>query len=176
MKKVDLTGARYGRFTVLREAGRTKGGNVVWECRCDCGVLKSVPGGSLRSGGTVSCGCHRRERARALNLTHGHKVDGPTTEYAIWSTMKRRCNAPASKDYPRYGGRGIKVCDRWMESFEAFYEDMGPRPEGLSIDRIDNDGDYEPGNCRWATALQQRHNRRNKRALQSSGSALGVWA
>jgi len=170
----DITGNRYGRLKVLRYVGRTKRGIALWECRCDCGTIKTIMAGSLRraSWPTRSCGCLQLERAR----THGMKR---TREWSCWSGMKRRCLDPNNIGYKRYGGRGIKVCQKWLHSFEAFFADMGACPSAKhSIDRIDNDGDYRPENCRWATPSEQSRNRRHNRLITAWGrtQALVAWS
>ena len=168
MKKIDLTGRRFGRLVVVGEAGRTKRGKITWECLCDCGKTTVIIGDNLRSGNTLSCGCYGREVVRYANTTHGM---ARTREYNIWEGMKNRCQNKTHPDYPNYGGRGIKVCSRWM-SFENFFFDMGVS-HGLSIDRINNDGNYEPSNCRWATASEQNLNRRICKTNKSG--VTGVW-
>lgn len=126
-------------------------GKVFYKPPCEIKVLKS-------------CGCYRREKVRVRNLKHGNAVrKQTTTEYYIWNGMIRRCHNPKNKDYQRYGGRGIQVCERWRRDFSAFLVDMGPRPPNKSIDRINNDGNYEPLNCRWATAKEQRQNTRPRK-------------
>lgn len=133
-----------------------------WKCRCVCGKELVVRQDCLRSGNTTSCGCQRKVHAavaiRKRCTTHGQSK---LAEYFVWKTMKARCRNPKNLEFKNYGGRGIKVCDRWLNSFEAFLGDMGRRPTPAhSIDRINNDGNYEPGNCRWATWKQQAANRR----------------
>ena len=149
---VDLAGQRFGRLVVLSLTKKRSGGNTVWKCLCDCGSKTLVSANHLQSGHTKSCGCFQKE----IRIKHGRYH---YSEYKIWNTMIQRCENPKHVSYKYYGARGIKVCERWHK-FENFYADMGPKPEGKSIDRIDNEGNYEPDNCRWSTRSEQRQNTR----------------
>lgn len=178
---------RFGRLTVLGEAPRIVSPSgfaaVAAYVRCDCGVEKIVRGRGLVTGDTNSCGCLQRElTAEKLverSRTHGHSGKGRTSEYVIWTTMKQRCHNPNAGGYEDYGARGISVCNRWRDSFENFLADMGPRPSRRhSLDREDNDGDYEPGNCVWAEPIRQASNKRNNRLLTIDGeeATMSEWS
>lgn len=159
----DITGKRFGYLVVIRR-GRNYRTSATWICRCDCGTEKEIRGHDLRSGHIVSCSCQRnRNRNRR---THGMSR---TAEYKAWRDMLARCARPTNKSFKNYGGRGIKVCQRWRDRFENFLADMGrkPSPE-LSIDRINNDGNYKPGNCRWATLKEQNNNQRPRRRQKTA--------
>lgn len=170
----DLLGLRFGRWLVIAPAPSFPGEkSPVWLCRCDCGPEKPVRRCSLVDGSSRSCGCLLREGHN--NRTHSLS-DTPT--YRTWITMRQRCYTPTHKSFKDYGGRGIAVCDRWRQSFEAFVADMGIRPERTTIERIDNFGNYEPGNCRWATYHEQQNNRRSNHPITWRGEThnLGIWA
>lgn len=164
---IDLSGQRFGRLLVVSRS--PSDGKPRWLCRCDCGQDTIVKARHLRGGETTSCGCFRREVIGDRQRTHGMRN---SPEYLTWQAMKRRCYTPTHKDYANYGGRGISICDRWLNSFEAFLGDMGPRPEARSIDRINNDGNYEPGNCRWATASEQSRNTRDSVTINHLGRTM----
>jgi len=160
-KLTDITGQRYGRLTALKPIGSNKFKKVIWECRCECGQTIRVLGNHLRSGNTASCGCLHREIMKFQFRTHGHSVNGTTTsEYNAWAGMMQRCYNSKHIGFRYYGGRGIHVCNRWFK-FENFLADMGRCPPGLTLDRIDPNGDYKRGNCRWVDWYTQRHNRRD---------------
>lgn len=172
---IDIKGQRFGRWTAIEFVGKVKG-VPKWKCRCDCGTERLVWSVALRSGTSKSCGCFNLEALSKRQRTHGAS---DTLLYDVWVHMIQRCTNPNHKSYAYYGGRGIKVCDRWRRSFKAFVEDMGQRPsDELSIDRIDCNGNYEPGNCRWATSEQQSLNRRNAHLLTYQGRTqpLSAWA
>lgn len=157
----DLTGKRFGRLLVIKRAPN-KNRHVYWKCRCDCGNVVIVRGDALTRGSTVSCGCYHKDAVTKHGMYN-------TPIYAIWSSMLQRCENPNATGHDNYGDRNIKVCKRWHK-FENFYDDMGDRPsEEHTLDRIDNDGDYEPGNCRWATWEQQGRNRRDNKILKYKG-------
>lgn len=188
MSRLELVGRRFGRLEVIRSDGIRKRDAVhsdtAWLCRCSCGTEKTVIGNSLTSGHTTSCGCVKIERTAAMGRaakTHGMSF---SPEYYAWGAMLRRCMNANSSQWPAYGGRGLRVCERWQQSFAAFLEDMGPRPKGhhgklakYSIERTNNSLGYEPKNCRWATMREQCANRRSNRHITAWGitKTLSQW-
>lgn len=179
--KINLIGRIFGRLTVVSESNeRNVHGGVVWNCMCACGESRKVISRSLVAGLTTSCGCYNRERVIETHTTHGKSPrSGKTPEYGVWDAMIQRCTNPNHKQYRDYGGRGIKVCERWM-SFHYFLSDMGVRPSNNhSIDRFpNNDGNYERLNCRWGTQEQQSRNRSSNVWINYNGEKriLTDWA
>jgi len=152
----------FGRLTAIEHTGqRNRHGQSLWLCKCECGNKIVVAGNDLRTGHTKSCGCLQRDTVRKLSAVHGHRPGiAPSPTYVTWGNMIQRCENTKHPDYRLYGGRGIAVCAEW-HNFKNFLTDMGERPPGRSIDRYPNgSGNYEPGNCRWATAKEQTNNRR----------------
>jgi len=175
MKAEDLSGKRFTRLLVI-ERGPNKGTGTAtksqWVCVCDCGRSTTVPGYSLKSGNTKSCGCLKLEASiiNGSKLNYRHGKTGSRV-HAIWSSMLQRCHDPLHKSYSHYGGRGISVCDQWM-LFENFYADMGDPPDGHSLDRRDNDFGYSKENCRWASPTEQANNRRDNFKISAFGQSL----
>jgi len=179
MRRHELAGKTFGRLKVHEYIGESK-----WRTTCECGNEALVCASNLVHGLTRSCGCYnlelRRERARTNTLTHGESVGHVTSpEYNAWRAMWQRCTNPRRREFRDYGARGIRVCDRWKD-FENFLDDMGRRPSGkgaggralYSVDRLDNDGDYSPDNCRWATVLEQARNKRSNRYVVVRGERV----
>ncbi|XIW73885.1 hypothetical protein AB2F28_23195 (plasmid) [Escherichia coli] len=170
---VDITGKRFGKLVALKYSGISNKQGRLWDCICDCGNTCLVSYGKLNHGATISCGCVYNAHRRSVK-PHGMSK---TPIYRIWLGMRERCEKPTHHAYKWYGGRGIKVCERW-QIFENFYADMGERPEGMSLDRKDVNGDYEPENCRWATFEEQANNTRSNLILEHKGEKLTLspWA
>jgi hypothetical protein len=171
----DLRGQTFGRLTVTSYVGCQISGRKqyhCWRCVCTCGGTPVVQGRSLRRGDTRSCGCLGLEHSLSGNARRRHGMKH-TSEYNTWNTMYQRCHNPNCASYKNYGGRGVKVCKRWQKSFDNFFSDMGRKPSpSHCLERINNDGDYEPGNCCWATRAEQSCNKRNNRILIHNGEAL----
>jgi hypothetical protein len=175
MRRIDITGKRYGRLVVLSYSHSNKG-FAIWNCQCDCGNTKIIYGASLKKGLTISCGCYRSEVSKST-ATHGEARK--TKEYRAWSGMISRCNTKSDHRYNQYGGRGIKVCDRWRHSYENFLADMGRAPSKRhSIDRINVNGDYHPDNCRWSLPIIQSNNTTKNVLIEFKGqrNTIANWA
>jgi len=175
----SLVGRKFGRLTVLSFSHSSKHKRY-WNCECECTLGKVVqkPTGSLTSGKVKSCGCLGIEHQKNGNVTHGQTIGGITSEYEAWQGMFKRCYNHNTVRFENHGGRGIEVCERWKK-FENFFEDMGKKPTPKhSLDRINNDGNYEPSNCRWATPKEQCYNRRSTRFIEYNGvtKILQEWS
>lgn len=166
---IDISGRKFGGLTVVSASTERRNGQVVWNCLCNCGTRIQTVGYSLRNGLSKSCGCLISKVLLARNHTHGWSG---TSEYRSWQSMYRRCYATSNNRFNRYGERGIKVCERWSD-FSNFIADLGPKPTPKhTLDRINNDGDYEPVNCRWATYSEQACNRSTNRLVNLNGSRM----
>lgn len=162
--RLELSGQSFGRWTVIEKGDIGRNGEIFWACRCSCGTERMVLARLLRSGGSTSCGCNRR--------THGLTKSGT---HKSWESMFQRCTNQNAPDFPRYGGRGIQICERWG-SFESFLSDMGVRPEGKSLDRIDNSKNYTPENCKWSTPQEQQQNKSNCPTVEYEGQQITISA
>lgn len=173
---IDITGQRFGAWTALGLSEVQRYPSKSWDCVCDCGTERSILAGALRRGDSTNCGCLAAAAASLRFTTHGMSR---TPEYRAWNSMQQRCYNPKRRGYDNYGGRGITVCDEWLASFEAFFRDVGPRPSPEhSIDRINSDGNYEPGNVRWATVGVQNRNTSRNRMMTHDGRTqpMQAWA
>lgn len=171
-KFIDLSGQKFGRLTVLSFSHKIKNKRYYWNCLCNCGIKKLVCRDHLVGGRTKSCGCLIKEISRKIHTKHGKHG---TKVYNTYNSMIRRCTDIKEKSYPRYGGRGITVCKRWLDSFNNFYEDMGEPPtEKHSIDRINNNGNYEKENCKWSTHIEQCNNRRTNHVIEFNGNKINI--
>lgn len=171
-KLIDLTGQRFGRLIVIHRTTTTSYGGIRWCCKCDCGQTRFVFGHALRHGQTQSCGCWNREKATTHGMTN-------TPEFTVWEMMIQRCTNKNHTSYPDYGGRGIAICQRWLSSFQNFFDDMGQRPTPVhTLERTDNSRGYNPNNCRWATPLEQGANKRNNHHITFNDETLTLsqWA
>lgn len=173
---VDLTGRRFGKLVVVSRNGADRFGCAKWLVRCDCGNERSMRGSKLNAGQRGSCGCAKRDRKISPSHATPRPKRKPRTtplppEYQVWTGMVGRCRNPKNYSWDFYGGRGITVCERWLD-FKNFVADMGPRPPGLTIDRIDSNGNYEPGNCRWATKTEQNRNTRRNHWVLIDGAPM----
>ncbi len=174
MKRVVAPGERFGRLVVIEESLAGTNGHRRMECLCDCGRRKAIALYSLTAGLTKSCGCYVVEQTRLMGKANATHRGTKSTAYRVWGGMKARCLNAKHAFYSSYGGRGITICSRWINSFETFYADMGPRPNGTTLDRIDNDGPYSPENCRWSATEEQQNNKRTKRMLKFGEEILTI--
>lgn len=174
MKFSNLSGKIFGRWTVTSPV-KNKHGRFSWKCMCKCGNKGRVDGVMLRAGKSKSCGCYRNDVVAKRSFVHGHSINRTASrEYQTWSKMISRCENQNDIEYKNYGGRGISVCKRWRKSFLSFFKSMGKKPKGLTIERVDNDGNYKPSNCIWATQAVQTSNTRRNRFLTKDGITLTV--
>ncbi len=179
MKLIDLTGQRFGRLTIVKKADPLINGKGYkkrkWECVCDCGNILNVLEGNLKNGHTKSCGCLQKEKVRETGRKRKIHGKSKTREHIIWISMRQRCFDKNHKAYKNYGGRGIRVCDRWLKSFKNFWKDMGEGyNDKLTIDRIDVNGNYCKENCKWATYKEQANNKRNNRFITYKGETKTI--
>lgn len=177
---IDLVNRRFGLLSVVKQNGKSSTNQIMWDCICDCGQCKNIRGSDLRSGKTHSCGCLIRKALIERSTIHGHCKRGQKSKpHRIWEHMIQRCGNPNDTNYPYYGGRGIIVCGRWLESFENFLKDMGEPPTiKHTLERVDNNRNYCPSNCCWATRKDQARNKRNNHLITHKGKTqcLEAWA
>lgn len=171
---IDLRGKKFSKLTPIKKIPKLNGVGRIWECLCDCGKITNVSTGNLLNGNTKSCGCYKKFIG-SQRKTHGQSSTNKTSEYQAWKGMKYRCYNKNGDHYHIYGARGIVVCDRWVNSFENFIADMGKKPTSKhSLDRIDNNGNYSPENCRWATDFEQRRNNSRNHWIEYKGKKMVV--
>lgn len=171
-KPIDLAGKAFGRLKVIKRIGSDNHGQICWECKCVCGNIVIAKSYSLRKGRKKSCGCLRKEISGKRVLTHGMSK---TPEYKAWRNMRDRCYNANDDSFQYYGGRGITVCDEWKNDFMAFFNYIGKKPSPKhSLDRINNDGNYEPGNVRWALPNKQQSNTRYNRKIKLHGITMNI--
>lgn len=177
MQFVDLSGQRFGRWTVVEFAGMDKYSRALWRCVCDCGKMDDVASNNLRRGLSKSCGCYKSDISKQIHTTHGQCN---TRLYKIWQGMKRRCYNPHEIRYNRYGGKNVSLCEEWASDFAAFadWAMNNGYNDSLSIDRLDPHGNYSPSNCRWVTVIEQANNKTNNLCIEYNGEVhtLGEWA
>lgn len=170
-KMIDLRGQRFGRLVAIEPTKKRSGRSIIWRCRCDCGNEPEISSNHLRDKHTQGCGCLQKQKVSEANKIHGMSR---IPEYNAWRDMIRRCENPNCKSYKNYGGRGVSVCEKWHK-FENFVADMGKRPEGLMLERKNNDGIYEPRNCKWATRIEQNNNQRSRRPNSCDSQKPQHW-
>ena len=182
VKRLELLGKKFGRLLVIKDLGNDKYGSL-WECLCDCGNIVDMNGGTLNGGNIKSCGCLHQENIENNLFKHGYSVKSNVAVSRTYKALldaRDRCYNKRVRNYSGYGGRGIKVCDRWLgnDGIHNFVEDMGIRPEGMSLDRVNNDGPYSPDNCRWASLKEQNNNKSNNHFLtyKNETKTLSQWA
>lgn len=168
-KRISLDGRIFGKLTVIKYNGNDNYNNALWLCQCECGKTKTINSASLRKGKTKSCGCFHKQLLAKNSTIHGMSN---SKEFASWWNMRERCFNPKDKRYHRYGERGITICQRWLDGFQNFYDDMGKCPKNYTIERINNDGNYEPSNCIWASRKIQARNRNITRWFTYNGKKL----
>jgi len=175
---IDLTGKKFSRWTVVKKTGCSRANGANWLCVCDCGTQKIVNSRALRYGQSRSCGCYRSElQSKRMVDMHTTHNDSNSREHRIWLALRARCTNPNNPAFKNYGGRGITVCTQWAKNYQCFLDDMGRAPEGMWLDRIDNNKGYSPENCRWATVREQQNNRRSNRNITVAGKTrtLQQW-
>lgn len=178
MKRKDIIGLKFGRLTVISYSHTNSDNKACYNCVCDCGNEKIASGKSMRFGKTMSCGCLKNELDRTRNLKHGYCVGKKTPEYYIWRSIIERCENKNNKSYKFYGAKGITICDEWRRNFSTFINDMGPKPNGFSIERLDCKSGYSKENCIWADKYQQANNRSSNRLFTFDGKTqtIAQWA